>query len=256
MKTRNGLATVSLALFAISMSPAVSEGAVLAGNVSTATGSVDLTAIGTISWAVWNYGAGNTGTSLVPSNRNSGAPTVGNAGFISSIGRVGGVSPNVRGGNASLLTFNYNNGASTLTFSGTSGMVFPSNLDSTNQGTALSITGNTGQVYQVSVWAGGFAGQGRMTASLTGATDVVLDSQVYNDVDSGAGAKGATLFTYTFQPNSATDTLNLSYVLLSESGVGNSHVGISAVAVALVPEPSSFALVAAFGALGLMRRRR
>lgn len=237
--------------------------ATLSGTVTTTglTSTIDLTATGTTNWAVWHYTSGGVtaANSIVPSNRMSGGPgSSTTAGFISNAYRVGGTGTStIRGGNGQTLDLTYSN-AATGPASGSINnvrMVFSSDLDSTANGVGVAVTGDPNQLYKISVWASGLDGQGTMTASAPGFTDVTLLSQTYG-ASGGDGEKVPTLFTFLFQPNNVNDILTMNYVLTTNgAGINTSHVGISAVTVEVVPEPGSVAL-GALGSLALLRRRR
>jgi hypothetical protein len=62
--------------------------------------------------------------------------------------------------------------------------------------------------------------------------------------------KESNLFTFTFRPDSELDLLNLSFMLDSKSttnGGTNAHVGIQAVTISAVPEPSTSLLLLGAG---------
>jgi hypothetical protein len=112
----------------------------------------------------------------------------------------------------------------------------------------LSVTGDPLTTETVKFYVAGFNGTGTLTATLNGATAYTDSSRTYGGTRSGA------LYTLTFKPDSASDLLQVSYVLQSVSGGGNANVDLQAVAVA-VPEPTALGVLGV-GAVGLMRRRR
>jgi MYXO-CTERM domain-containing protein len=220
-------------------------------NTSPGTAAVDLTAQGGVDWAVWHV----TGTSGVPgpvaaTNRKA----VENA-SISAVKVVGG--GNLRGsgmGSWGTKLFTYSDGKSSpasITAQAQS-LIFNSGLDTVGGGVEVTIEGDPSQLYEVNIWATGYNGQGTMTASLNGATEVSLVSQEYGST------KAPTLFTFRFQPDSASDQLTLKYVLTAENAnVINSHVGIQAITVSAVPEPGRALLgMLALSTLAFKRRRR
>ena len=223
---------------------------VLTGSVSvpSATPAANLTTEGEIDWALWNITSAGTATSLAPTNTKAGGP-----GLFSSITVVSDDSPAktlVRGGIASNKTFSYSDGTSPTSQSDiTSGLVFPSSLDNIGEGVQFTITGNPGVEQVVKIWASGTNGSGRFTASVNGASDLVLDGPTY-------GGKTPTLFTLNFRPDNVGDLLTVKYALLNDGSSGNSHVGFQAVAVS-VPEPATGAalFLGAGGLLGFRRRR-
>lgn len=230
--------------------------AVLVGSVtSTGLGSpINLTTRGTLSWAAWNYTASTTasGTETIDaSSRKSGGPTVGTAGYISPIGS-GASATSIRGVGGSTTPFTFSDGVGIeTTFSpGTMGGVIAGTLNSLNQGVSVSIIGDPNVTYRVSVWVTGQGATGTMTATLAGASTPNL-TMVHLE-----GSRNLGLFTYEFRPDEAGQALNLVYSLTTDGAYGSSHVGIQAVSVEIIPEPSSaIALVGGLTLLGLRRRR-
>lgn len=245
---------------------ATGHGALLLGSVNTSPGTttagtaVDLTATGTTNWAAWDIqaSAGAT-TPRAPSNTFGPALSPGTAGYISALTGVGGTTGNLQG-SATLGSgfFNYTNGTSPVSL-GTAakfGTAFNTALDSVDTGMRFTVTGDPLNVYRVSVWATGFNGQGTLVASLNGATNIHLATQTF------VNGKAPVLFTFDFQPDSATDLLNLSYTLTTDTPNGsgttgsNSHVAIQAVTVAIIPEASSaMVFIGGLGMLSFLRRR-
>ena len=253
------LAAACFVFGVISLAPGQSAAAVLSGTVDTNPGNVlNLTTAGPDNWSIWHYtlAAVTPASTLVPSNRMSGAPGAGIPGYISDAFRVGGTAgATIRGGNGQTLDPTYINGVSPISADITNiRMVFPSDLNSPGNGVGVSITGNPAQLYRISVWASGLDGQGTMTASSSGVDDVELFSQSYG-ASGGDGQKVPTLFTFLFQPDNLADVLTLQYVLsTNDGGSSTSHVGISAVTVEAIPEPG-FATLTGLGCLALLRRR-
>jgi len=256
-----GLLALSLIL-----TSATGHAAVLLGSVNTTPGNttagtaIDLTATGTTNWAAWDIqaSAGAT-TPRAPTNTLGPALSPGTAGYISALTGVGGATGNLQG-SATLGSgfFNYTNGVSPVSLGAAAkfGTAFNTTLDTVGTGMSFTVTGDPTKVYRVSVWATGFNGQGTLIASLNGATNIQLATQTF------VNGKAPVLFTFDFQPDSATDLLNLSYTLTTDTPNGsgttgsNSHVAIQAVTVSVIPEPSSaLALVGGLGMLGFRRRR-
>lgn len=224
--------------------------AVLSGTVTT-TGlgtGVDLTAISDINWAIWDDNSGTSTSTRSATNTMSGAPGMGSAGYISSIAHAGPTGTTVRGGADGTYEFSYSDGASPASFTAQNvGLIFDASLNEIGSGVSFSITGDISQAYRVDIWATGFRAIGEMTASLNGASDEVLTSQDYGET------KSPTRFSFIFQPDNATDTLNLTYLATSQGG--SSHVGIQAVTITAIPEPSAL-LSSLLGLAVLLKRRR
>jgi hypothetical protein len=238
-------------ILALAFGQSGTTAATLFGSVNpTPPSTVNLTTDGTLDWAVWNV-TSTTGVAgpVAPTNKMASSP-----GIISTITSISG--GNLRGSTTtSSETFSYTNGTSPTTLSPavTQGSLFESTLAQANTGLKLTLQGDTNALRTVDIWATGFDGTGTMTATLNGATPVVLTSQAYNTT----APEAATLFTFTYKPDSASDTLNLSYALTGVGGA-SSHISIQAVAVSpsAVPEPSRMMLAVMGVVLMGMRRRR
>lgn len=225
---------------------------VLTGSVNHTPGPADLTAQGDLDWAIWNV----TSPTSSPFGTGSREPTNRMSGGTGQIGDITAVGTNTtwRGSGGTSIgtqTFSYTNGTSPSSLANTAqSLVFNSSLDSIGQGVSLTVSGTPGQLTTVYVWGTGYQGQGTLTASLAGASNLELLSQTY-----GTG-KNPTLFQINFTPEDASDLLILTYALTTDATGGNSHVGIQAVAVSAIPEPST-GLVALLGTgLAVFRRRR
>jgi len=215
---------------------------------------ISLTNTGSLDWAIWDANSDTAFAEKVTTNIKSGGP-----GVISSITAVAG-DGSVRGASDGLQTFTYVDGVSpTSQFNSTIGMTINNSLGSIGPGVQLSVTGDSSLMYQVDIWTTGFRSVGEMTASLNGADDVVLYTDEFGT--NGATAKVGQLFTFYFQPDSNSDLLNLSFVTsaVNASDANFAHVGIQAVAVTVVPEPHTTALLLGASAVVLavsLRRRR
>lgn len=234
----------------------VAGAAVLTGNVtSSGLGSnINLTSLGTVSWAAWNYTSTTTATgsgTINASSRKSTGPGVGTAGYISAIG-AGGSATSIRGVGGTTTTFSFTDGVGAATTFGpaTMGGVIAGDLNAVGQGVSLSIIGDPNLTYRVSVWVTGQGATGTMAATLSGATTPALTMVHLND------SRNLGLFTYDFRPDAAGDALNLVYTLTTDNTYASSHVGIQAVSVEVIPEASSaLALLSGLSLLGLRRRR-
>ena len=234
------------------------SGSVLSLQAATLSGTafqiaeqgVNLTTEGTLDWALWD-----STTSTAVSSKDFTNSQNGGAGIISAITAVdgNGTYTSVRGVTGASQTYTYTDGTSPVSQTdATAGFVINSKLDSLNIGVGLTISGAVGQMYEVDIWTSGFRSRGELTASLNGASDIVLLSRIFGDV---GASKESSRFTISFMPDSESDVLNLSYLMVGDSGT-SAHTGIQAVAVRAVPEPSTFALLlGAAGMLAAINRR-
>lgn len=234
-------------LLFILLSPAfaaVGHSAVLTGNVNTSPeANANLTIAGSLDWAIWNR---TSNINSVPTNEPVDGPNL--IGNLSAVG----TTANVGGFGGSTQTFTYTNGANAPTsVSGvTMGLATNATLETLGNGVELSISGDPTKIYSINIWATGYRGEGTLTASLAGATPVSLLSGTFGNT------KSPVLFTLTFQPNSALDLLNVRFVLSTNGDGASSHVGIQAVTMSVVPEPSATLLLAGgLLAMTLFRRR-
>jgi len=226
--------------------PAASASAAfLTVTVDTAPPAANLTNEGTSDWVIYDSAATAT-TSISPTNTKSGSSILNTAALTAVT-----VGNSVRGtGTKGSQTFTYNNGTSPAAQTAAIiAEVFDSTLDVAGTGVKFSVGGDPLITRTLKVWATGFNGQGTLTATLPGVSNQFALSQLYT------ASKVPTLFTITYQPDSAADQLGISYVMTTDSGgaATNSHVGIQAVTLS-VPEPT--AAVTLLGGLGMLLKRR
>ncbi|HEX8916419.1 MAG TPA: PEP-CTERM sorting domain-containing protein [Humisphaera sp.] len=232
-------------VFAAAVAATADAGAaVLTGSVTTtAPANVNLTSEGTIDWAIWDYQAGTAGTSGVPSNRKSGG---------SAIGTVTAVLGTPRGITGTLTppTYTYTNGTSPASATGaTIGAITDTSINAVGSGVRLNISGDPTKVEVVRLYVAGFNAVGTLSAQLNGATTYVDSSASYG------GNRTGSVYTLSFQPNTAADQLQVSYTIQSLNTGGNANVDLQAVTVG-VPEPAGAGLLAVAAAGFLTRRRR
>lgn len=219
--------------------------AVLTGSLNTTPPpSVNLTTTGTFDWAIWNTNSTTGLSSRAPTNRKAGSPNA-----ISAITPVGG--GNVQGvtvGSSELYSYTNGNSPATLTNS-TQYFVINNGLDTIGRGVQFTITGDPTKTYQIDVWTSGLNATGTLTATTAGAP-------TFTDSNSYGSTKTPALYSFTFQPNQVSDLLTIQYVLTTDSG-SSAHVGIQAVSISVVPEPTTLALAAgAVISLASFRRTR
>jgi hypothetical protein len=211
---------------------------------------VDLTANGTVDWAVWDHRSNSGVASRAASNTKSGGP-----GLFSAITPIG--EGNVRGFSQSSSfgeqTFSFTDGTDPETYAlAPISFVAHSTLDTVGRGLSLTIQGDPAQLYKVDIWTAGYRAVGQLTATLNGADPLVLESRAFES------DKDPSLFTITFRPDNAEDLLNLEFILTVDNDNGNNaHVGIQAITVSAVPEPVAGLFVwSGLLALAAPRRRK
>ena len=218
--------------------------AVLIGSVNlTPATPENLTADGGVDWAIWDYQAGTAGTSGAPSNRKLGGSAI--SGMTAALGTPRGITGTVPGS-----TFSYTDGTSPASATNALiGAITDTSINVVNSGFRFNVTGDPGAVETVKVIVSGFSAIGTFTATLNGAP-------VYTDSSASYGTiRKPTLYTLTFQPDSATDLLQISYTIGTLNAGGSANVDLQAVAVGVaVPEPVSAACVG-LGMMFLARRR-
>jgi hypothetical protein len=218
--------------------------ATLVGNYSQTNGTTvyDLDVLGELDWAIWN----KTG------NPDTGAPTYSLSGgtLINDVTAFGGGS--LRGTSATTTAdFSYDGGSTQR--SNVTG-IFNTQLQTDGAGLSLTVVLPTAGVsYVVSVWGSQYYTQdvldssatdsdgkgGIFTASLAGAAPYSSDELVTGNVT----PKTTALYQLTATADTDGDLLTLTYVLPDDAFSGNAHVLLDAVAVSVIPEPSTFLLL-------------
>ncbi|WP_269524599.1 hypothetical protein [Coraliomargarita parva] len=229
-------------------------------STGTAISEVDLTATGTTNWALWDIFSSSTVSDLAPTaSKNTGSAT--GIGIMSHITPFGGTT--VRG------TTSINNYTDTFTWTQSdeaSNIAAPSDglaigafngtLNTTGLGVTFNITDlaalSGGLYYEISVFTTSFRGTGEFNADING-TSTVTQAGIAHDT-----IKDTDYFSIAYNPDSTSDVLNISFELASLISGGSAHTAIQAVSISIVPEPSTFALIAGCLAMvwiGLQRRR-
>lgn len=233
---------VAFAIAALGL-PSLASAALLNGSFSSsAPANENLTTDGTIDWGIWDYQSSGAGTSGAPSDRKLGSLFIGNASAL--LGTPRGIT-----GTSAPPTYTFTDGTSPVSGTGISiGALTDTSINTLGSGFKLNITGNPLLTETVRVYLDSFAAVGTMTATLNGAT-------TYTDSSGSAPASSRLpfVYTFTFQPNSVSDQLQLSYSISTLNG-GSANVDLQAVTVA--PEPASMGLAGVAGLLLLARRRR
>jgi hypothetical protein len=218
----------------------------LSGSVTTTVPSpVNLTAEGTLDWAIWDYRAAANGASGAPLNRKLGGTAIGNASAVS--GTLRGIT-----GTVPAPQYNYSDGTSpTSAASDVIGAITSTVLNTAGPGVRVSITGDPTGERIAKIFVTGFNGTGTFTAALNGAATYTDSSQSYGNT------RFPAIYTLTYRPDSATDLLQVSYTIQSVNGGGNANMDLQAVTVSAVPVPEAGSVVMlGVGAVGLMGRGR
>lgn len=130
--------------------------------------------------------------------------------------------------------------------------VFHPDIGATGKGVGLTVTLPTTDVYRITLFVAGYDTTSTLTASLPGLTPVTNSTFTPGLPD--AGVKRTGYFTIDAGADVAGQALTLEFVNTSNNS--SSHVMIAAVAVQLIPEPSTPLAASVFFSLGLLRRRR
>jgi len=247
------------AIAASSLIAASQSGAATLTNISSAgvpTGSVDMSALGTTNWAVWNVRTNSTTTSI-----NATATKNGGLGIISAITPTG-VS-NVRGtssidGNYPPNTFTWTTldatGSVAPPSDGIVAGVFQSPLNNVGTGVRFSIQNlaplAAGQYYLITVLATGYQAVNTLTATVGG-------DSVSQDSSSFGNSKTTDSFQFHYEPTSSSDQIDFTYTIKTDTNTDQalSQAVIQGVTISIVPEPSS-ALMALAGGLAFLGYRR
>lgn len=224
--------------------------------------SVDLTAAGTSDWAAWHRG--NNGEVL------SASPTYRMNGGIATISAITTTNPsaitepteykNVVRGTSSSNNYPKNVFTWTNAVAGTAAPdhltgIFHATLRQSLYGVQFSISNlpllTEGQHYRINVYGTSYNGSSSITLT-SGSLNATLNGA---SKGSGNNDKTTNLFAFDYNPDSASNSLLVT--LISNGTVTNAHAPIQAVAISIIPEPSS-AILPVFGgiALATLRRRR
>lgn len=220
---------------------------------------VDLTAEGTLDWAYWEETSTRLTTTVAPTNRKSGGSLISS---VSAFNDGVGTDGVLRGSATGVTVGRYDFSDGTTQVSGTNyqlaGLLFNENLGdkSVGDGFTLQIQGDPESEQLVRLYLGGFGVAGKLQLTLAGVTTVVDTTQEF----AATSAKNLAIYTVRFQPDSINDLLTVTYTAaVPQTGIVNTsgHVGLEAVTVSAIPEPSSALLigVGAIGFLGTRRRR-
>lgn len=245
----------ALALTAIPVSSLAATLLPTTGTAPKAT-ATNLTTIGTINWAAWDYRTNAASLSFAPTT----VKTTG-VGTISAITSTNGV--NARGHTnmdsyeaTGVFTFTDGTGLAAAS-DALIGGIFNSGLDQTSNGVQFTI-GNLapligGQLYQINVYSSAYRGTATVLATL-GGTSV---SQAGNP-NASPTDQTPDLFQFFYNPDTIGDILTISTLLSANTTTNDSsHASILAVAITVVPEVSSTMLVllGGSGLLGIRRRK-
>lgn len=262
--TRSALVLAVTAFISVS-----AHAATLTGSFEIIDGSTtyDLTDLGELDWAYWNKTANPTTGS--PSNSLNGGT------LISDISPLHGGSLRGTSSVSTSADFSFANGTSPT--SGTINNIFGifndqlgSEADGTEPGLTFTVLlPNAGTTYEVLVWGSEYytidvddddpsgdtdGAGGIFSASLSGATTYVESSLT----DANVPPKQTAIYSLLATADNDNDPLTISYELPSDAFSGNAHVLIDAVAVSVIPEPETVAVI--FGLSGLLlalsRRRK
>lgn len=119
-------------------------------------------------------------------------------------------------------------------------------VDADKVGLTFDVNVATASDYQLILYGTSFRSFYQLTATLDG-TDYLSDVGTQNS---------ESVFTIDFTTTAANETLSILYAQTGDGGGSADNVGISAITLAAVPEPSSTALLGLGGLALIMRRRK
>lgn len=254
MKTHFAFATASL-LFT-----ALSQAATLSLSNAVASGSnaqININSFGALDWTIWKKAASTTGAGAAPSNSSS----TGTA--ISDLYAVGGGTAGFRASTTSTPNWDFAYTGGTPTASGTVSDVngvFHPDIGSAGKGVGLTVTLPTTSTYIITLFVAGFNTTTQLTASLAGTT--ALTNSTFTPVSNDPKSMAYFQITATADAANNPVTLEIINTALSNPSTpgnpidGNGHVMIAAVAVQLIPEPTTAVMGLISAAALTLRRRR
>lgn len=239
----------SLGLLALGMT-AASDGATISiGDAVSSASNVtyDISSYGALDWAVWQKAAGTNAAYNVATNSKNGATAVSDLFLV-------GTGSGFRASTTSTPNwdFTFTDGTSPTagTISDANGVFHPT-IGSSGKGVGLTVTLPTTSTYRITLFVAGYSTTSNLAVSLAGAT--TLNNTSFTPVVSNP--KSMAYFTIDATADTAGDVLRLEFTNTSATS-SDSHVMISAVAVQMIPEPSSAMLALGTLAGGLLVRRR
>jgi len=184
--------------------PATLEGA-FSGNAS-ATGTYNLTQLGSEDWVYWHTGSSG-GT---PSNSRSGGALISDAFIVGTGTGLGRPSTSI----GTTLDFTYTDGTSPAsgTVSKPSG-VYNTTANVVGNGIGFTVDLPTVDTYIISVFVSGFYADGKFTAYLPGAPQYV-NTEFH---DANGGDKDCSIFTLTATPRTAGDDITVEFTQITET---------------------------------------
>jgi hypothetical protein len=212
-------------------------------------------------WAYWNRN--NTNTSTQSATNTSSDPSGSRTFDVLPLNGGSLRGPAAASTGSPYGFFDYTNGTSpelpsgdTISSYRPSG-IFNSQLGSSGvtaeSGLQTTLTGFTTQSL-ISVWVFNFSAKGVFEVFVNGTLSYTQDVAIPGA--NPAGGKAAYLFNLEFTPDNSEDQVNIRYRMTDRlSTEDNSHVGLQAISISPIPEPSSLAILAlGAGILGFRRR--
>lgn len=254
MKTHFAFATASLLLTAFSQAATLSlSNAVPSGS----NAQININSFGALDWTIWKKAGSANAAGAAPSDSRSGGTA------ISDLYSVGGGTAGFRASTNSTPNWDFVFTGGTPTASGTVSDVngvFHPDTGSAGKGVGLTVTLPTTNTYIITLFVAGFNTTTQLTASLAGAT--ALTNSTFTPVSNDPKSMAYFQITATADAANSPVTLEIINTALSNpslpgSGIdANGHVMISAVAVQLIPEPTTAVMGLISAATLAFRRRR
>ncbi|MFC5049897.1 PEP-CTERM sorting domain-containing protein [Rubritalea spongiae] len=211
----------------------------------TGGGTIDLTAQGTLDW----MSLGDAGATTPTATKDFVAQKAG-ANFIQTVTVVNldGISTDWVGDDYAsspwASTWTDGDSANQTALAG-SLEAKSGSVDADKVGLMFDVNVATAGDYQLIIYGTSYRSNYQLTASLDG-TDYLSDVGAQNS---------ESVFTIDFTTTAANETLSILYAQTADGGGSADNVGIAAITLAAVPEPSSTALLG-LGGLSLILRRR
>ena len=231
--------TVVMALMASAGAATVTVTQVVPIGSGTQDVTYSLTSYGTTDWQLLSGGT------VSPTDEMNGGSGIGALSYDAGTGTPG-LTSTVTG---KTPLYEWTNGTSTAVRSASGANVLGTVNDTVNIGQTFTLLVNaTDASSEMYLWLLGENVNLDITGTVTGATDTF-------SAGAGGNSPFLGLFKVDFEADNPSDTLTLTIEKTGILGGTNSRFGVQALALSVVPEPTTLALLA-LGGVALLRRRK